>query len=105
MRALGTALSLTIFALIVLPPGYGALRLAGTSARGLAGLAAAFGAGWALVLPVVLLERWAHVPFLARCSPSDRSPGCGPVARRCARRAPWHPTSRSPWRWARSSMR
>ena len=106
VRALGTALSLTVFALIGAasgirgPPARGHERARpGRAGRGLRRR---------------LGDRPARRAARAtgRTSPSsrwrlpwDRSPGCGPVSRRCARRAPWDPTSRSPWRWARSSMR
>jgi hypothetical protein len=52
----GTILSLAIFALLLLPPGYAALRLAGSRTDGPAGLAVALALGWAIVLPVLLLE-------------------------------------------------
>jgi hypothetical protein len=62
--ALGTILSLAVVALLLLPPGYGALRLAGSRADGPAGLAAALALGWAIVLPVLLLEVALHGRYL-----------------------------------------
>jgi hypothetical protein len=62
--AAGTFVSLAVFAALVLPPGYAALRLARSSSGGIAGLAAAVGLGWAVVLPVLLLEVVSGARFL-----------------------------------------
>jgi hypothetical protein len=67
-----SALSLLVFALLMLPPGYAALRLAGSRGTGPGGLAAALGLGWAIVLPLVLLEtmlggRYLILPIVVVC--------------------------------------
>ncbi len=70
--AAGTAVSLAVFALMLLPPGYAALRLARSRADGPEGLAVAMGLGWSVVLPVLLLEirlggRYLLVPLVVAC--------------------------------------
>ena len=61
---MGTILSLAVFALLLLPPGYAALRLAGSRAEGPPGLALALALGWAIVPPVLLLEIALHGRYL-----------------------------------------
>lgn len=65
-------LSGVVFAALLLPLGYAALRVAGSSEDGLAGLSAALGLGWSLALPLVLIElqlggRYLVIPVALAC--------------------------------------
>ena len=87
--AVGTILSLAVFALLLLPPGYAALRLAGSRAEGPPGLALALALGWAIVPPVLLLEIALHgrylVPALAILCLAWLRPGRAAAGRWCGR--------------------